>query len=621
MKKTLGLILLLFTALSVSAQVPVVKSNTIYKSEGKSYYLHTVKQGQTLYSIAKAYDADQKQILKANQMQSASLKTGQKLKIPIVNAVSEEATNEPLFYHHRIKNGETLYSIAKMYDTSVENILAFNPGSRYGIRAGQILTIPNPRQGHADQQDQNFHYHTVVSGETLFSIAQQYGISINQIYLFNPDTKDGLQAGTILKIPKTAYDRTEKLPVSKYNETDLAGGTNDPNYFTEPGTTPCFRYQYSPTYKFKVALMLPLFIEQNLWTLKNYDSKKYSSKFYGSTGRFLEFYEGAMLAVNQIKFEGVSVEFHVFDTKNSETEVHDILRKMNVADFDLIIGPVYSKNFNVVAKEAKRHRVNIVSPLSINSNTLINNPFAFQVIPSNDTRIKKTSELISKFYDSTVVIIHNGSKEELRDIEIYKQKIVKSFASRPDIQEVALKIVNYNFGGKSNIEDAFSVGNKNVVLIPDDKEAFVTGVVEQLYLFADKYDIALIGSPNWELFQNINIRYLKRMNFNYASTYYIDYSHWQVKQFIRKYRTAYKTEPGIYAYQGYDITYYFLNALKNYGKHFQFCIGNNPGGMKQKGIVFDFDFHRTGTYNGFENKGMYFLTYDNDYQLVKTNIR
>ncbi len=619
MKKIIGLILMLSIAVNVLAQVPVIKNTKIYKFEGRNYYLHTVKQGQTLYSISKAYNANQRDVMYANDMQSVSLKVGQKLKIPVVNPINAAAEEEPLFYHHRIKPGETLYAIAKIYDSSVENILAFNPQSIYGISPGQILTIPNPRQGHADQQDKNFYYHTVATGETLFLLAQQYGITINQIYLFNPETKSGLTAGDVLKIPKTSYDITEKLPVSKYSNDYMKTGANDPNYFTDPQNEPCFNYTYNPSKRFKVALMLPLFIDKNMWKLKNYDEDQKKSKFYRSSEKFLQFYEGAMLAVNQIKYDGVSVELHVFDTKNDAAEVRKILNKLNLKEFDLIIGPVYSKNFKIVAEKAKRNRVNIVSPLSANPQNLVNNPYVFQVNPSNTTRVKKTSELISKFYDSTIVIIHNGSPKDMQNISLYKRKLVKAFTMRPDVQNIALKTVNYNFGGKSNIEDAFSVGNKNIVIIPDDKEAFVTGVIEQLFLFAEKYDITLIGSPNWELFQNINIRYLKRMNFNYASPFYIDYSHWKVKQFVKKFRTAYKTEPNIYAFQGYDVIYYFLDTLKKYGKLFQFCIENNL--KSKKGIIFDFDFHRTDTYNGFENKGIHYLTYGNNYKLTETKIR
>ena len=622
MKQIIGLLISLTIGFSTFAQPNIQKSSTVIKLDGKAYYVHTVQTGHTLYSISKVYNVGQKEILKANKMQSANLKLGQKLRIPAYNHTnSENIKKQPEFYYHKVQKKETLYSIANKYNIGIETVLAFNPKSHYGLRPGQILTIPNTNKGQVDHRDKNFFYHKVTSGETLFSISQQYGTSIKQIKLFNTETKNGLSAGETLKIPKTTYDNTEKLPIAKGTEAFPTNPQDDPNFFTESGTTPCYQYTYRPSNKFKVAVFLPLYIEKNKWTLSKYDGKKYRNKFYNNSGRFLEMYEGILLAVNQMKYKGLSVDLHVFDTKNSETEVHKIIAQNNLSDFDLIIGPVYSQNVKIVARIAKKNKINIISPLSQNSNLLFNNPFLFQIVPSTDMRIKKTSDLISKFYDSTIVIIHNGTKEEQKHIITYKKKLVKSFASRNDIKEITVKTVNYNFGGKRNIEDAFSVGSKNIVLIPGDEEVFVTKVIEQLFLFANDYDISLIGSPNWELYQNINIEHLRRMSFNYTSPYYIDYDHWRVKSFIKKYRESYKTEPGIFAFEGYDIAYFFLNALKEYGKNFQFCLSPQDKVPNKKGIVFDFDFTRTGFHNGYENNGVHFVTYDKNFRLKLTTIR
>ncbi len=611
MKHLSALLLILVIACNVYAQTPVVKSKTVYKSNGENYYIHIVKQGQTLYSIANAYDADLNNILQANNIINNTLSIGQKLKIPIINPINSESSKEPLFYYHTIANGETLYTIATKYNTSVENIFLFNPQSRYGIYIGQVLTIPNPRQGYVDQEDNSFFYHTVVSGETLFSISQKYGANIRQIQIFNPETKTGLNAGMLIKIPKNSYDLTEQLPVSKYSD------DYNQDILEEEDPNSCNQFVYKKTYRFKVIMMLPLFIDQNLEALKN----GIPSKNQNARTKFLDFYQGAMLAVNQLKYEGVSIEIHVFDTENNQAKVREMINDLDFSKFDLIIGPVYSKNFNIVAQKAKENKINIVSPLSVNSTKLINNPYAFQVMPSNETQIKKTSELISKFYDSTIVIIHSGTTQELQKINIYKDKLVKSFSNRPDINKISLKVLNYNVNGKSTIEDAFSVGNKNIVLIPNEKEVFVTQIIDQLFLFSKDYDITIIGSPNWELFQNINLEHLQRMNFNYASPLFIDYKYWKTMQFIKKYRTNFKTEPNKYAFQGYDITYYFLSALKNYGKNFQPCITNKTNLNYKKGIIFDFNFYRTNKFNGFENKGIHYLNYDKNYKLKETSIQ
>jgi len=615
MKKILFFLTLILTSTVINAQTSIEKSDKIIVTDGKKLYLHKVEKGQTLYAISRAYGISVKNIAKENGDISLKIRTGQVLKIPAVTTTEQD---KPDFHWHKVSTGQTLYSIAKKYGVSINDIARHNSGAESGLHIGQILKIPNTDKKDSEFEDDNFFYHPVQSGETLFSIAQLYGTTLAQIRKFNPETKNGLKAGQALAIPKGNYDFTERLPLVYENFPEAETYGYDPLYFEQSGVTPCKSYTYNKNTVFNVALMLPLHSDKNDWKMSKYKDEK-DKLFYKNTQKFIEFYEGFLLALQRLKIDGISVNLYLYDTENSTDKVKQILARDEFNTMDLIVGPVYSKNVNIAARFAKKNKVNLITPLTQKLSLLENNPFLFEVMPSAETRVKVISNYLTNMYDSSIVIIHNGTKEEKQMIDIYKRKLVRSFSSRSDLKEVVLKNVNYKKIGSENLDDALSVGMDNIILIPSSNEVFVTKVIEKLHLHAKHYNIKVIGEPSWEFFQNVNIEQLQDLSFNYASPYYIDYNNWQVQSVVKKYRESYQTDPSIYAMQGYDIASYFCGALKRYGKHFQFCISPENKVPQSKGIIYDFDFVRYGTKNGFENNGVFMLHYGKGLELKKTN--
>ena len=108
--------------------------------------------------------------------------------------------------------------------------------------------------------------------------------------------------------------------------------------------------------------------------------------------------------------------------------------------------------------------------------------------------------------------------------------------------------------------------------------------------------------------------WLSNLHIHYASTTYKDIEDWDIREFKQTYHRKFGTFPSNYSYTGYDATYYFITALKQYGKYFQFCLGENDEFMG-KGIFMKFDFSRCNPTGGFENEGLFMLYYDDDLRL------
>ena len=205
---------------------------------GVKYILHTVSKSETVFSLCQKYKVSQADIMQANPGVSAVLKAGSTVRIPIVK---EPTKQEPVtqvqsaadeeFYYHKVAARQTLVTIAKQYGTTPNDLIRNNPQLTNGITPGQVLKIPvsitsvdaqKANELSADQAQQmdvsEYSVHPVVSGETLFSLEQRYGISHDEMLKFNPLLANGLKAGMKLKIPaKTkTVSASDDVAMSKY---------------------------------------------------------------------------------------------------------------------------------------------------------------------------------------------------------------------------------------------------------------------------------------------------------------------------------------------------------------------------------------------------------------------
>ncbi|MEN8119357.1 MAG: LysM peptidoglycan-binding domain-containing protein [Bacteroidota bacterium] len=614
---------LLFALLLITQSITTVYSQnngSIKKSNkqifilGKKYYIHKVKRSQTLFSLSNTYKVSIEEIISENSaLLSSGLQKGMEIKIPAVEDIPEQKTSsKDNFIYHTVQIGETLYFLTNKYLVSKQEIKKHNTeieGDK--IKVGQLLKIPKVNnESNISQGD--YYFHKVKPSETLFSLAQQYRVKMESIERLNPEIINGvLILGQTLKIPKGNYSTMETLVIDHDNKEDIKYYEYDPLYFEEAGTIPCDEFQYNRFIKFKVALMLPLFINENN------SASTTSSKYYGKTEKFYELYQGLLVAANKLKKSGVSLELYVYDTQRNLTKVQEILNKSELENMDLIIGPVYSKNFRLAANFAQHHKINIVSPVPQNYNDLVKtNPFIFMTNPSKDVKVANISKHLANSYDRSIIVIHNGTNEEKKTIELYKDRLVKTFASFENINEIVFKQVDYKTSGISGVVDALSVGLDNIVLIPSSDEAFITDIVTRLNYNKNRYKITIYGMKSWESFRNIQIEYLANLNCHYGTTSYIDYNNKSVKNFIYQYRNAFNSEPGPYSYLGYDITYYFLNVMKKYGKHFQFCLPADPS-LKKNGLMYSFNFQRISPLSGFENNWLSIIKIDKNYKLIK----
>lgn len=170
----------------------------------QQYKSHAVKNGETIYSIAKKYNISEETIYNLNPNTRNNLKVNSVLIIPS-NSVISSGTHKNNLRHHKVKRKETLYGIAKEYNVSVDDIKRLNKELyARGLKRGERLLIP------AKSKDNNNPTETTLPGtqkyfvkaqETKFGIARKFGISIAELEDLNPNLGDNLKAGATIVVP------------------------------------------------------------------------------------------------------------------------------------------------------------------------------------------------------------------------------------------------------------------------------------------------------------------------------------------------------------------------------------------------------------------------------------
>lgn len=151
---------------------------------------YIVKSGDSLWSVAKKFDVSVEELKKANSLNSNLLNVGDTLKIPQVQTPPEFGD----FVVYTVKSGDNLYSIARKYDLTVDDIVDYNDLVNANLSIGQQLLIPAPKM-----KENNIYI--VKSGDSLYGIASKYGISVTELKNYNNLNSNVLQIGQQLKIP------------------------------------------------------------------------------------------------------------------------------------------------------------------------------------------------------------------------------------------------------------------------------------------------------------------------------------------------------------------------------------------------------------------------------------
>ena len=591
----------------------ITKSSIIETYQGKKYYIHTVKKGETLYSIAKAYNVSIDAIAYENPDVFNGLKPDEQLKIPI------QATNYTITIDHEVQKGETLYGIAKKYGVTIEEIVQLNPEVSSGLKVGSIIKIPKREISSADYSKEktddktNELKHVVSKGETIYGISKKYNISIEKLYELNPELKsNGLKAGQVLLIRQSENKNSQ---ISKQVNNNLNTNLNTDNKNNNQNIVlpekidnnatiaNCNKLLY-PINSIKIALFIPLMndlvaIEEDVQNSKDVNFKL-SSKPY------LEFYEGFLLALDTIKKAGINVDVLLYDIKKDSLKVNQLLADSKLEQVDLIIGPFHENVFEVVAAWAERKNIPIINPVVSTSKAVFNHYNVIHLNTNLNSQLDQYIKYLACFDSLSLIFVHNNTPEENKIVNLYKKKYLQEFSN--NFKNLPLiKEVNYNQDGINGLETSLSKQKINVIILTSNSQVFVINLLTKLNELTKTYKIVATFMPSWKKFENnIDLEHIYNLNTLAFMPFYVDYSNSSVINFIKNYKFYFKTDPSKFSFLGYDIGFYFMNILHYYGKNFYNCINDTSINT----LSSKFYFEKASKKGGFQNIGNYIIRYN-----------
>ena len=612
--------------------VSVERTNNKVILEGTVYYIHMVKPGETLYAISKAYHVSQKEIAIENPGVISGLQIGQALKIPVDPKLQDEIDTselpEPLETgkYHAVLPGETLYGIARKYDLEEEDIQQANRGvSAANLKPGQRLRIPEKvlvEEAHA-YNEEGLLYHKVKRRETLYSIAGYYGVTIEEIRAVNPELGwGGPKNGQLIRIPAPQLTDQEQAGEDT--------GEDDSVYGTGHEEINEYRYEeFDDRHEnirrtYRVAFFIPFdFREMEPLDslLKDLTSENRRNRIIErymmeakipQSVQFLEFFQGTLLAIDAMRQSGMKLDVRYKDTRRSEARIRSILRDDEFEDFDLFIGPFYPYTLELVSAFAYEHRIPLVTPFHNDLELLKSNPYLFQLSPSLEREYKEVAKLVASKHMYNIVYVRNEDSLDMEKHEYFKQLIFDGFDDYHPSDPVVFKEVVQKLDRADELVYSLSSDKKNLVVVPTADEALASSVVSSLYFQLDHYDIEVIGAPYWTEFSSIELRYFHKLNLVFYNSFWVDYHDPDVEAFMAKYRNYFYNEPTVtskkginYGILGHDMTLYFLNALRVYGRRFILSLDEYQPGIVQG----PYTFSRMSGGGGYENSQISFYRF------------
>jgi LysM repeat protein/ABC-type branched-subunit amino acid transport system substrate-binding protein len=521
------------------------------------------------------------------------------------------------YYLHTVEKGQTLFAIAKFYGTDVNDVVIDNPDAIDGIKPGQVLRIKMEKKAAtvAVTDTSNCILYKIEKGQTLYSITKQYSVSAEKLRALNPELKDGLKVGQMLKIPsnkpktESAVETEKTTPIPTTPATTTS--TVDISKMEEADKTTISNYKGKFKSEYNIAFFLP-FHADDVSVIDVDKIAKGDEQLPNKTTVALQFYEGALLAIDSLKKQKLNAKIFVYDIDDKDSlNIVNILKKPELGSMDLMIGPLYGYSFMPIAKFAKEHNIAIVSPFTQVNKILFNNPYVCKVSPSTTLQVEQMARfVIDTFQTENIILVNNSNVKESSFFNAFKntanQALFKAGRSASDSVKIA-----YNLNAVQNM---LSTTKTNVVVLPSNNQSYVTDFISKLNTMRDKYKIVLFGLQNWINYDNLDFEYLNNLTLHVPSNNFIDYQNSSTRCFMKNYREKYKTEPEMYSYQGFDETCYFVSSLQKYGTGFLKNVSEN----KFQGIGTDFNFSQFPSDSGFENKFVFILKYQ-DYKLVKAN--
>ena len=593
MLKLLFLFLLLWSCGQVLGQgTAVTKSNDIVVIRGKSYYLHTVQPGQTLYSICKAYGANIDEVKSLNDKKDNALSLYEVLKVPYTDPFVQQ---DDKFYYHKVLKGETFYSIARLYKIKPKRLLKFNEGytQNQPLAVGAVVKLPLAE----------IDLSVLGEEEIEASVGKKQEIRPERP-VRNESVKKVEEASVTDILQDALMQKNEKTEQEPEKETTTVIGATDkmeiPDYISEV---------VMPVDPFvKVALLLP-FSAKDYPVFVDTLVEKMPVQISARSEQFISFYEGVLLAVDSLKNQGYKVNLKVFDTERSAEKMYTMVDEIDRFHPDLIIGPVYGSVYKALMDDLTNKNIPVIYPLSSRSEEFGVYPDFIQVNPSMKALTVAMSDWLREEAEEANLVCLNLTGNEVSHSDLEDIRLFKEYMHR--IGSMNFYDWNTSAVPLDGLRLQLLPDRENIIILPTTKEAEVSKILPVLSALTDGYRITVVGFPEWQAFTSVDHETYFKLNTKIFTYSYVDNTTEPAKRFALKYRKYFYTEPNNLAYKAFDMSLYFIELAAKYRDRTLDALEFYP----RNGDFSRFYFQKMEGQAGKENQGFYIVNFGSDYRL------
>lgn len=596
--------------------------------------IHEVQPKETFYSIEKKYGISDEALKAANPtLEKTGVQIGQKLVIPAKGSAAKSlvATEKPAkekaqekYVYHDVVAKETKFSIAKQYGITIEELEKRNPEIVSNLPIGYRLTIKGKapktetsspavttaaKPVETAKKATTYMEYQVKPKETFYSLGRTFHISQEELTALNPSLSEGVKEGMVLKVPAgylaPAPIIPQQQPVEKAIESSNTGGSiqivdkvKSETVSVNPEVVELTKKRGQNERK-KLVLLLPFNLAKMQNDTASTANRIKNDKFLNMT---LDFYSGAMMAIDSAKTLKLPIDVAIYDSQETKTtsNVSTLIAQNKLQDAHAVIGPFYQSNAEATANTLRMYNVPVISPLSKDKANPIDN--LYQTIPSNDVVRNAMFDYMRAKNGNIVAVVDKKKESVISYIKQNQKGVVFAALTETGGLDVA------------NLKSLLLPNRMNYVVMETGNTAMVKSTIKALLDAQKTCQVQLvILEPNSTLdTDEISFDNLVKLKLMYPSVTR-ESDEPGVLIFDKEYRLKNKINPNTYATRGFDVTFDTMMRLVQ-GKTYQ----ETADLMTTEQVDNKFQFYKKED-GGHANKGVYILYYDTDLTLKVAN--
>ena len=472
---------------------------------------------------------------------------------PVTLSKEKVKLNDKIYLSHVVLERQTLFGIAKAYGVSVDELYEANPSLRQtGLQKNAILLIPYhesvaQEEEKVPQGEGSYTEHMVKWYEDIEDIARRYDVTVKEIMELNGLKNKKLGTRQVLRIPVKAVSKED----SPADSTAAAVAAAAPVAATAEEVSPVQIEQADTT----------------LLNIRTHEGVDFSLVLPLRSGELnMDFYSGVLMALKDLEAEGNKVQAHIYDL-SAGLPAADALQKT-----DFVLGPIASRDLEAILQRVDS-KVPVISPLDQKATVLSTYYHNFIQVPS----------AADNQYEDLVAWLKEDTQENDTVILITEKganNIAAPIAIRSAMARLPLnyEILNYAIvegrGIPARLTEAMTQEGVNRIVVATESEAFMGDVVRNLSIMLGKgYDIVMYAPSKVRTFDTIEGSAYHDAFLHISTAYFADYTTPEVDDFVQAYRALFRTEPSQFAFQGYDITRYFVQAVARHGNAWTRYLG------------------------------------------------